>query len=106
MGNVQGGAALPAEAAAAAHSLPGMRSSSLQQSKGTRNLAVPQKQRAAEEPPQEAMAEDTAHSPVADQQVASFVLRLMLLMHKCVQWVSSASSAGWWPATNLFVVHA
>lgn len=103
MANVQGGAALPAEAAAAAHSLPGIRSSSLQQPKDTRNLAVPQKQLAAEQPAYEAMAEDTAHSPVAEQQVTvSFVLPLVLLMHKCMQWVSSASSVGCWPAVNLF----
>lgn len=71
MVNVQGGTALPtaAAAAAAALSLPGICSSRLQQPKNTRNLAVPQKQLAAGQPPPEAMAEDTAHSPVAERQV-------------------------------------
>ena len=64
--NVQGGASLPA---AAPHSLPLMHSSSLQQSKPTRTLAAPQGQVAPEQPPQEAMADDTAHSPVAEDQV-------------------------------------
>ena len=76
MFNVQGGASQPATAA---HSLPGMRSSSLQQSKGTRILAAPQEQVAPGQPPQEAMEEDTAHSPVAGHQVmVSFALPKLL----------------------------
>lgn len=91
---VQGGAALPtAAASAAAHSLPGIRSSSLQQSKDTRNLAVPQKQLAAEQPAYEAMAEDTAHSPAAEQQVAvSFVLPSVLLMHSVCNGLAGPQS--------------
>lgn len=66
--NVQGVAPLPT---AAAHSLPGIRSSSLQQSKDTRTLAAPEARHAhaAEQLRQQAMTKDTAHSPVAEQQV-------------------------------------
>ena len=77
--NVQGGASLPA---AAAQSLSGMRSSSLQQSKGTTTLAAPQEQAAPGQPLQEAMEEDTAHSPVAEHQVmVSFAWPNLLSMY-------------------------
>lgn len=46
-----------------------MRSSSLQQSKDTTTLAAPQEQAAPGQPMQEAMEEDTAHSPVSEHQV-------------------------------------
>ena len=82
--DVQGGASLPA---AAPHSLPGMRSNSLQQSKGTGTLAAPQEQVAPERPPQEAMEEDTAHSPVAEHQVIiSFALLEVLSVYHVIEF--------------------
>ena len=68
-------------AVAAAQCRPG---SHLQQSKENRTLAAPEEQHAAEHPPQEAVVEDTAQSPVAEQQVAiSFVLS-WLPAHDCL----------------------
>ena len=91
--DVQGGSWLPA---AAAHSLPGIRSSSLQQSKGTRTLAAPQEQVAPEQPPQEAVAEDTAHSPVAEEQVTvTFALPELLPMYSVAEFNLKC-----WPMTH------